>query len=133
MDLGYMGAKYTWTNGRLGLANVQNRLDRALSNEEWRSLFPEGNIKLNTDGYWYDSNGIGGFGDLFRNHLGDWIMGYYGKKSFNSSLEAELRSIHKGLEIILDRKLENVKIESDSLVAMNLITEGNQAITPRVC
>ncbi|KAI8529829.1 hypothetical protein RHMOL_Rhmol11G0004600 [Rhododendron molle] len=73
-----------------------------------------GNIKLNRDGCWYDYSIIGGLGGLFRNHLGDWIMGYYGKRSFNSSLEAELWSIHKGLEIILERKLENVKIESAS-------------------
>ncbi|XP_058223163.1 uncharacterized protein LOC131332870 [Rhododendron vialii] len=91
-----------------------------------------GNIKLNTYGCWYDSNGIGGFGGLFRNHLGDWIMRYYGKRRFNSSLEAELWSIHKGLEIILERKLENVKIESDSPIAVNLITEGNPDNHPRV-
>ncbi|XP_058211449.1 uncharacterized protein LOC131323612 [Rhododendron vialii] len=131
IDLGYMGAKYTWTNGRLGLANVQKRLDRALSNEEWRSLFPEGNVKLNTNGCWYESNGTGGFGGLFRNHMGDWIMEYYGKRSFHSSLEAELWSTYKGLEVILERKLENVKIESDSLVAMNLTMEGNPGNHPQ--
>lgn len=46
VDMGYTGAKYTWTNGRQGLANVQKRLDRALCNEEWRSLFPEGMIQI---------------------------------------------------------------------------------------
>ncbi|XP_058214096.1 uncharacterized protein LOC131325709 [Rhododendron vialii] len=33
--------KFTWTNGRRGPANVQKRLDRALCNENWRTLFPE--------------------------------------------------------------------------------------------
>ncbi|KAG5524857.1 hypothetical protein RHGRI_031506 [Rhododendron griersonianum] len=45
--------------------------------QEWISLNMRSNrnIKLNTDGCWYESNGIGGFGGLLRNHLGDWIMG----------------------------------------------------------
>ncbi|KAI8550987.1 hypothetical protein RHMOL_Rhmol06G0149600 [Rhododendron molle] len=92
---------------------------------------PAGNFKLNTDGCWYESNGIGGFGGLFRSHAGDWIMGYYGRRSFNSSLEAELWSIYKGLGVIRDRKLENVKIESDSLVAVDLVTEGNPGNHPQ--
>ncbi|KAI8567709.1 hypothetical protein RHMOL_Rhmol02G0142800 [Rhododendron molle] len=58
-------------------------------------------------------------------------MGHYSKRSFNSSLEAELWSIHKGLEIILERKLKNVKIESDSLVAVNLITKRNLGNLPQ--
>lgn len=129
--MGFAGAKYTWTNGRLGLENVQKRLDRALSNEEWRACFPEGNIKLNTDGCWYESNGKGGFGGLFRDHKGDWIMGFYGMRYFPWSLEAEIGSIYKGLEIILDRKLTNVTIESDSHTAVNLIMEGNPSHHPQ--
>lgn len=40
-DLGYSGSKFTWSNGREGLANIKKRLDRALSNSEWRTQFPE--------------------------------------------------------------------------------------------
>ncbi|KAI8566863.1 hypothetical protein RHMOL_Rhmol02G0075300 [Rhododendron molle] len=40
-------------------------------------------------------------------------------------------SIYKGLEVILERKLENVQIESDSLVAMQLIMEGNSGNHPQ--
>lgn len=42
VDMGSSGPKYTWSNGRQGIANVQKRLDRALCNEDWRQLFPEG-------------------------------------------------------------------------------------------
>lgn len=38
-DLGYEGFQYTWSNGRKNLDNVMERLDRALSNEEWKTLF----------------------------------------------------------------------------------------------
>ncbi|XP_058181362.1 probable LRR receptor-like serine/threonine-protein kinase At1g56140 [Rhododendron vialii] len=84
-----------------------------------------GNVKLNTDGCWFEMNGRGGFGGLFRDHTGDWIMGFYGMRHFSSSLEAEMWSIYTGLKIILERKLKNVTIESDSLTAVNLIKEGN--------
>ncbi|XP_058203102.1 uncharacterized protein LOC131317581 [Rhododendron vialii] len=89
------------------------------------------NIKLNTDGCWYEMNGRGGFGGLFRDHKGDWIMGFYGRRNFSSSLEAEIWSIYKGLKIILERKLKNVAIESDSLTAVNLIKEGNPSNHPQ--
>ncbi|KAI8574007.1 hypothetical protein RHMOL_Rhmol01G0320300 [Rhododendron molle] len=45
VDLGFSGPKFTWNNGRKGMANVQKRLDRALCNEEWRNLFPEGMVQ----------------------------------------------------------------------------------------
>lgn len=40
MDLGYIGNRFTWSNGRGGAANNQERLDRALATGCWRSLFP---------------------------------------------------------------------------------------------
>lgn len=46
VDMGSSGNKFTWNNGRQGLANVQKRLDRGLCNEEWRALFPEGMIQI---------------------------------------------------------------------------------------
>lgn len=39
-DLGYIGPNYTWNNGRDGADFIQERLDRALANCEWCSLFP---------------------------------------------------------------------------------------------
>ncbi|KAL8491099.1 hypothetical protein ACS0TY_022939 [Phlomoides rotata] len=38
-DLGFSGYNFTWSNGRVGDANIQVRLDRALANSDWRSLF----------------------------------------------------------------------------------------------
>lgn len=45
IDLGCSGPKFTWTNNRKGLANIQKRLDRGLCNSHWRALFPEGMIQ----------------------------------------------------------------------------------------
>jgi hypothetical protein len=38
-DLGYVGPKYTWCNGRRGLDFTRERLDRAVANSEWCFLF----------------------------------------------------------------------------------------------
>ncbi|XP_028121413.1 uncharacterized protein LOC114318678 [Camellia sinensis] len=40
-NLGFSGPKFTWTNGRHGLANIKERLDKALCNDQWHTLFPE--------------------------------------------------------------------------------------------
>jgi exonuclease III len=45
-DLGFIGPKFTWSNGRGGRALTKERLDRALANVEWRSLFPNADVKV---------------------------------------------------------------------------------------
>lgn len=52
-------------------------------------------------------------------------MGFFGKLTCDCSLEAELWGIYRGMTIILEKSLMNVTIESDALLAVNLITEGN--------
>lgn len=131
MEIGASGPKFTWSNGRQGNANIQKRLDRGLCNEEWQALFPEGNLKLNTDGCWYERNRNAGFGGLVRNDQGEWQIGYYGKMLASSSLETEIWSIYRGLTIILEKGWTNVQIESDSQIAVTLFTEGTNATHPQ--
>ncbi|KAI7989214.1 hypothetical protein LOK49_LG13G00063 [Camellia lanceoleosa] len=45
MDLGCSGPNLTWSNGRQGLANTLERLDRAVCTSEWRLAFPEGVVR----------------------------------------------------------------------------------------
>jgi hypothetical protein len=45
-DLGFRGPKYTWTNGRQGRAFTKERLDRAVANGEWCSLFPNMEVSV---------------------------------------------------------------------------------------
>ncbi|XP_058189471.1 uncharacterized protein LOC131307071 [Rhododendron vialii] len=124
VDLGFSGPKFTWNNGRKGMANVQKRLDRALCNEEWRNLFPEGHLKLNTDGCFYESTNTAGFRGVIRDSSGNWILGYYGKATCTSSLEVEIWAIYRGLTIILEKGMSNVTIEFDSSVAVGFYNEG---------
>lgn len=40
MDLIYQGPKFTWYNGRRGIAGIWERLDRSLVNLDWKEIFP---------------------------------------------------------------------------------------------
>jgi hypothetical protein len=40
-DLGFSRPKFTWSNGQEGSSFIQERLDRAVGNCEWRWMFPE--------------------------------------------------------------------------------------------
>ncbi|MBA0813636.1 hypothetical protein Gohar_027467 [Gossypium harknessii] len=44
-DLGYSGVWFTWERRNLPETNIRERLDRGVSNDKWRSLFPAGNVK----------------------------------------------------------------------------------------
>ena len=45
-DLGYKGARYTWTNGQQGLGLTRERLDRAVANEEWCAMYRKANVHV---------------------------------------------------------------------------------------
>jgi endonuclease/exonuclease/phosphatase (EEP) superfamily protein YafD len=45
-DLGYKGARFTWTNCRQGGGFTKERLDRALANAEWRTLYQEVTVHI---------------------------------------------------------------------------------------
>ncbi|QHO53738.1 Endonuclease/exonuclease/phosphatase family protein [Arachis hypogaea] len=47
LDLGYVGQRFTWKGGVRGdLDRVFKRLDRALGNVQWRTLFPDVRIEV---------------------------------------------------------------------------------------
>ncbi|KAI7984238.1 hypothetical protein LOK49_LG15G00066 [Camellia lanceoleosa] len=46
IDLGSSGPRMTWTNNRHGLANTMERLDKAMCNANWRTLYPEASVKV---------------------------------------------------------------------------------------
>ncbi|KAI7993903.1 hypothetical protein LOK49_LG11G02222 [Camellia lanceoleosa] len=45
LDLGSVGPRFTWTNSRQGIASTMERLNRAMSNEQWRALFLESTVR----------------------------------------------------------------------------------------
>lgn len=49
------------------------------------SFSSSGEIKLNTDGCYYDLTNKSRFGGAFRDSSGSWILGFYGKATSNGS------------------------------------------------
>nr|XP_023887421.1 uncharacterized protein LOC111999528 [Quercus suber] len=45
IDLGFIGQKYTWCNGRGREQRTKIRLDRMVATEEWMNLFPEARVR----------------------------------------------------------------------------------------
>ena len=43
-NLGFVGQRYTWCNGRLREQRTLIRLDRVVANEEWRDMFLEAKV-----------------------------------------------------------------------------------------
>ncbi|KAJ1405402.1 ribonuclease H [Sesbania bispinosa] len=48
----------------------------------------EGVVAINSDGSALGCPGRAGFGGLIRNHIGEWIMGYYGSNGSSNVLHA---------------------------------------------
>ena len=40
VDLGYVDSKFTWSRQIMGETTMWERLDRALANDDWISMFP---------------------------------------------------------------------------------------------
>ena len=43
-DLGFVGQRYTWCNGRVGDHRTLIKLDRVVTNEAWRRMFTEASV-----------------------------------------------------------------------------------------
>ena len=43
-DLGFVGQRYTWCNGRFGDQRTLIRLDRMVANDSWRDKFPKATV-----------------------------------------------------------------------------------------
>ena len=51
IDLGYSGYRFTWWNGRVEKAFVEERLDRACASVEWSELHLRANVNHLTASY----------------------------------------------------------------------------------
>ncbi|GKV02365.1 hypothetical protein SLEP1_g14812 [Rubroshorea leprosula] len=81
-------------------------------------------IKLNTDGSSIGNPSLSGSGGILKDSLGNWVLGYARNIGFSSPLAAELWAIRDGLVLAIQRGFHNLIVESDSKVAVLLLTKG---------
>ncbi|XP_019265527.1 PREDICTED: uncharacterized protein LOC109243087 [Nicotiana attenuata] len=66
-----------------------------------------GSYKLNTDGAARRNPGIGGSEGVFRNHNGDWILGYMYNIPQTTNTRAEVQALIRGLQLAEQNHLVN--------------------------
>lgn len=77
-------------------------------------------VKLNMDGSVHGSSNAG-IGGVVRNEVGMWLTGFSSNIGPASPLLAELKALHKGLQIAWEHGFRRIVCESDSLDAVNLV------------
>ncbi|XP_015086971.1 uncharacterized protein LOC107030084 [Solanum pennellii] len=77
---------------------------------------------LNTGGAFKTAScALGGIGGVFRNHDGDWILGFSGLVATADALSTELHALLKGLQLALDRHLLPLEINVDAQLLVDLL------------
>jgi ribonuclease HI len=82
---------------------------------------PLGWFTLNTDGSSLGNPGLAGGGGIICNHVGDWVGGFSRAIGITTSVQAELRALKDGLNLVIDLRILNLEIEMDYLVAVELV------------
>ncbi|KAG6537372.1 hypothetical protein ZIOFF_002462 [Zingiber officinale] len=79
-------------------------------------------FKLNTDGCSKGNLGLSSFGVIIRDHSGNVMMVKYGLIGRGSNVRVELMAILKGLELCVEKQFFPIWLESDSLIALKIIS-----------
>lgn len=83
---------------------------------------PLGFFKLNTDGSSLTNPGVAGAGGLTRNHLGEWISGFYRNLGMATNTIAELWALRDGLLLVKSLNIDNLQVELDAKAIAELIS-----------
>ncbi|GLT73840.1 hypothetical protein SLA2020_456720 [Shorea laevis] len=88
---------------------------------------PYNYVKLNTDGSSLGNPGLARAGGVFRDHVGNWILGYSRNVLFTTSLSVELWALRDGLILATNRRFAKLIVEIDSRIAQLLINAPDNA------
>lgn len=78
-------------------------------------------LQLNTDGAASQTKPIADFGGVFRDHTGNWIMGYAGHHPFTNFINIELMALLRGLQIAIMHNLTPLEIQMDAQEEINML------------
>lgn len=91
---------------------------------------PDAWLKCNTDGSVRGPTNSAGCGGVCRDHHGNWVFGFSRNLGSSNVLWTELWAIFTMVTLAWDRGWRRIMVESDSLVAVNLINEGCAILHP---
>lgn len=87
-----------------------------------RWIFPQaGWFKLNVDGASKGNPGVPGRGGLIKDETGYWVAGFEHNMGLCTAFMAELWGVLKGLEMVRNRGIQNLVVESDSTAMITTI------------
>ncbi|KAL4386745.1 hypothetical protein GQ457_09G012620 [Hibiscus cannabinus] len=87
----------------------------------------QGWVKLNTDGAPHAISGMASCGGVFRDHMGEWILGFSKFIGVCSVVDAELWGVLVGLESAWSHGFRKIIIETDSLDVCRLLRSDNHS------
>lgn len=108
---------------------VTNDKNGAYREISWRKP-EEGWCKLNCDGAVIDVGCRAGCGGIVRDENGGFVIGFAAGLGACSCTEAELWAVLRGLQLVKDRGIQSLAIETDFMVAINLISGGCSSFHP---
>ncbi|OIT23184.1 hypothetical protein A4A49_57177, partial [Nicotiana attenuata] len=85
-------------------------------------------FKLNIDGAFKGKYRKGGYGGVFRNGQGDWVLGYNNSAIAYTLVYMELLALKSGLQLALDKKLVDIEIETDATDVISLLNNDTCSI-----
>ncbi|KAF7832197.1 reverse transcriptase [Senna tora] len=89
----------------------------------------EGWWKLNTDGSCLGNPGSMAAAGIIRDYNGNWVSGFSKHLGFGNSFKAEVWAIALGIKLAKDLQCGKLIVKSDSLTAINLISDGNLSLS----
>nr|XP_009597642.1 uncharacterized protein LOC104093583 [Nicotiana tomentosiformis] len=82
-------------------------------------------IKLNTGSSFNEETSTYGFGGIFRDNNGKWVLGFQGSLPGASLLHVELMALKTGLHLATEHGFTNLEVESDYTDVINCLQNGN--------
>ncbi|KAH0642508.1 hypothetical protein KY289_033482 [Solanum tuberosum] len=73
--------------------------------------------------------GPGGLGGVIRNHIGDWIIGFYQQRSPCQPNPGKVRALRQGVLMAIEYKLNPIDINTDSMELINMFEHDNHLFT----
>ncbi|XP_070036528.1 uncharacterized protein [Nicotiana tomentosiformis] len=89
---------------------------------------PCNHIKLNINQSFKEGTSLCGFGGLFRDNRGQWVLGFQGSLPGLSPLHAELMALKTGLRLAMEQGFTDLEVESDSTDAISCLENGNATL-----